>query len=99
MNLVKDLVARIEKRLTETKSPCKLYKSEEAAEKVAEAEALVLAQAFSRDSNPRPARYIVVFVPSVGKWAIGFDQTEVMSRARNTGGYVGIMADRGFYTF
>lgn len=107
MNLVKDLVTRIEKRLTETKKPCKLYATEAAAEKVAESEARILALYFapplrnSEDAKKAvpPARYIIVFIPSVGKWAIGFDQTEVMSRPRSTGGYVGIMADRGFYTF
>lgn len=106
MNLVKDLIARIEKRLTETKSPCKLYKTEAAAEKVAEEEARVLAVYFSpymQDSEEakkvQPARYIIVHIPSVDKYAIGFDQTEVMRRERCSGGYVGIMADRGFYTF
>lgn len=100
MNLVKDLVARIEKRLTETKRPCKLYTTEAAAEAVAEEQAMILANYFhSQGKAQRPARYIVVHIPSVNKWAIGFDQTEVMHRHDSTGGYLGVMSDRGFYTF
>jgi len=106
MNIVKDLVARIEKRLTETKKPCKLYSSEATAEKVAEEEAKFLAVYFSKHGfsddeakNIRPARYVVVHIPSVNKWAIGLDQTEVMSRKDSVGGYAMIMADRGIYTF
>lgn len=106
MNIVKDLVARIEKRLTETKKPCKLYATEAAAEKVAEDEAKFLAVYFSRYtfSEPeaehvRPARYVVVHIPSVNRWAIGLDQTEVMGRRDSVGGYAMIMAERGIYTF
>lgn len=106
MNLVKDLVVRIEKRLTQTKRPCKLFSTEAKAEAVAEKEAKYLAVYFSRHSmsdaeaeNIRPARYLIVYIPSVGKYAIGFDQTEVMARSTSTGGYVGVMSDRGFYTF
>ena len=100
MNIVKDLVARIENRLTETKKPCKLYATEAAAEKVAEEKATAFAAYFSRNKQTiRPARYIVVYIPSINKWAIGFDQTEVMARSTSTGGYVGVMSDRGFYTF
>lgn len=106
MNIVKDLVARIEKRLTETKKPCKLYATEAAAEKVAANEAEFLAVYFSKYTfsqaearHVRPARYVVVHIPSVNKWAIGLDQTEVMARHDSSGGYAMIMADRGFYTF
>ena len=100
MNLVKDLVARIENRLTETKKPCKLYATEAAAEKVAEEKATAFADYFSRNKQTiRPARYIVVYIPSINKWAIGFDLTELINRHDHAGGYVGIIADDGHYTF
>lgn len=99
MNLVKDLVARIEKRLTETKKPCKLYATEEKAEAVAIEEAEFMGAYFSNVAHPRPARYIIVYIPSVGKWAIGFDLTEVMRRHDAIGGYLGVMSDKGHYTF
>lgn len=99
MNLVKDLVARIERRLTETKKPCKLYATEAQAEKVAEEQAEFLGAYFTNVAHPRPARYLIVHIPSVGKYAIGFDMTEVMSRKSSIGGYLGVMSDRGFYTF
>ena len=51
------------------------------------------------DLMARPARYIVVHIPSVDKWAIGFDLTELMGRHVFAGGYVGIIADDGHYTF
>ena len=100
MNLVKDLVARIEKRLTETKSPCKLYATEKVAESIAETFALEFAQYFARDpSKAHPARYIVVHIPSVDKYTVGFDLSELMSRSTHTGGYVGIVSASGFYSF
>lgn len=100
MNIVKDLVARIEKRLTETKNPCKLYATEAAAEKVAEKQALTFGQYFARDvEKARPARYVVVHIPSANKWAIGFDQTEIMGRRDFAGGYAGIISTAGFYSF
>lgn len=100
MNIVKDLVARIEKRLLDTKKPCRLYATEERAEAEAVDQAAFMGAYFARPgTTSRPARYVVVFIPSVGKWAIGFDLTEVMNRHNACGGYVGVMADRGFYTF
>lgn len=100
MNIVKDLVTRIEKRLTETKKPCNLYATEERAELTAEHNAKLLADYFAKTGTAtHPARYVVVFIPSVGKWAVGFDQTEVMNRSTSTGGYAGVMSARGFYTF
>lgn len=99
MNLVKDLVSRIERRLTETKKPCKLYATEAAAEKVAEEQAEFMGSYFTNVAHPRPARYIIVHIPSVDKYAIGFDMTEIMNRSEAVGGYLGVMSDRGFYTF
>lgn len=102
MNIVKDLVARIEKRLLKTKKPCKLYATEEQAEAVAIEQAQFLANYLAHnvtDKDARPARYVVVHIPSVNKWACGFDMTECMNRPNSGGGYLGIMADRGFYTF
>jgi hypothetical protein len=100
-NIVKELVARIEERAKQTKSPpCKLYRSEAAAEAVAEEIAIQLAQHFSRDpAKAHPARYVVVYIPSRDRWAAGFDLTEVMGRRDNCGGYLGFAADKGFYTF
>lgn len=100
MNIVKDLIARIEKRLTETKNPCKLYATEAKAEAVAVELAQLCADHFAKTGTAtRPARYVVVLIPSVNKWTVGFDLTEVMNRADSTGGYLGIMSERGFYTF
>jgi hypothetical protein len=99
MNVVKDLIARIETRRKETKNPCKSYATEAKAEAVAEKLALDLANYFAiaPSSNVRPCRYIVAYNEVWGRWVVGFDFTELLARKTSTGGYLGV-AD-GFYTY
>jgi len=99
MNVVNDLIARIEARYEETANPCKSYATEERAEAVARAYSVTLANYFSRCEGGTPARYIVAFSPAMGRWVIGFDLTELMRRSTFTGGYIGVASDKGFYTY
>lgn len=103
MNLTKHLVNKIENRLFETKNPCKLYKTEEAAEKAADKMA---AQAAEHFGCKRPANYILLTINSVGKadfkgqrFAVAFDLNGLLARPEAHGGYVGIFAQAGFYNF
>lgn len=101
MNIVKDIIARIEERAKQTKKPCKLFATEEKAEAIAAFKAQELADYFAKEGvkHVRPARYIVVMIPSLGKWTCAFDLSEVMGRETSTGGYLGVFAEQGFYTF
>lgn len=97
MNVIKNLIERIEKRRIETAKPCKAYATEEKAEAVASEYALRYGKLFDRLGNP--CRYVVVYNVAWGKWVIGFDFTELMGRRYAMGGYVGVAADEGFYTY
>lgn len=100
MNVIKDLIERIEKRRKETKNPCKSYATEAAAETVAETYAIQFAMHFAKvNVRARPCRYIVVYNAAWGRWVIGFDLTELMNRTDSTGGYLGIISDHGFYSY
>jgi len=107
MNIITKLQERISRRLTETKSPCKFYKTEKNAEKVAEDLALKGAAYFDRLyqrqlvklDDVKPMRYIIVYIEEVQKYAIGFDMTELLSRPERTGGYLGIITQENHYTF
>jgi hypothetical protein len=107
MNINTKLQERISRRLTETKTPCKFYKTVKNAEKVAEDLALKGAAYFdgryqrqlAELSDVTPMRYIIVYIEEVQKYAIGFDMTELLSRPDVVGGYVGILAQENHYTF
>ncbi len=86
MNIIKDLVSRIEERLTETKSPCKLYATEASAEKAAEQWVLKGAEYFG--ITPNNVRYVIVFVPSIQKYTVCFDTSHIFG-TKGCGGYVG----------
>lgn len=96
MNIVATLIERIEDRLTETKNPCKSYATEARAEGATERMAKEVAAYHGAD---RPARYVVVYVESWGRWIGAVDLTELLSRPDTGGGYVFFCADKGFYTF
>jgi len=107
MNINTKLQERISRRLTETKSPCKFYKTEKNAQKVAEELALQGAAYFDAKyqrggctlSAVTPMRYIIVYIAEVQKYAIGFDMSELLGRPERVGGYLGIIAEQNHYTF
>lgn len=92
MNITKSLIARIEEARTTNKNPCKNYATESAADKATAIVAKKAADHFQRnqDGTAAPARYIVVYVESWGRWVGGVDLTELMARPSSTGGYLGI---------
>jgi hypothetical protein len=99
MNVAAQLIARIEARRAETAKPCKSYSTEAKAEAVAADYAQKLANYFVVADVQQAARYIVVYNAAWGRWVIGFDLTELLSRRTSTGGYVGVASDAGFYTY
>ena len=96
MNITKNLQDRIENRLTETKTPCKLYASEATATKAADKLAKSSAEYFGAS---RPTNYIIVKIESVNKFAIGFDINGLLARPETHGGYVGIFGANGHYSY
>ena len=107
MNIILSLQSRISKRLEETKSPCKTYKTIAAAEKVAAKTAQKAAAYFDVEyqfgnkelDDVRPARYVIFHIAKLDRYGIGFDQTEIMSRKDFAGGYIGMLAQEGHYTY
>ena len=96
MNVIKDLQTRIARRLTETKNPCKTYATEAGAEKAAEKMAAHGAEHFG---TSRPANFLIVYVPELGRYTPAFDINELANRPDARGGYVGIFGAAGFYTY
>lgn len=101
MNVVKELIARVEDYRKTNAKPCKSYATEAKAEAVAEELAMTFANYFAafNNTNIRPCRYVVVFNEAWGRWIVGFDFTELLRREGMTGGYVGIASDKGFFTY
>lgn len=83
-------VARIEARLLETKTPCKLYSS---SSRASTATAKVADRAHDYFGAKSVSRYYV-YIPSVNKYAVVFDQTSLM---REHGGDAAYFARQGFY--
>lgn len=97
MNITKSIIARIEDRFAETKNPCKSYATEEAAEKVGMKYAALAGEWYC--SLERPARYVVVYVPKMGRYTVAFDMSEMMQRTTFLGGYVGMLSNKNFFSY
>jgi len=99
MNITTKLLNRINQRLTETKSPCKLYATESSADKAGLKVAEKAAKHFSQHGQEHiiPADYIVIYIPSIQKWTPCINLTALLSRRDAAGGYLGICGD--FYTY
>ena len=95
MNVIESLIIRIENYRKTNSKPCKSYKTEKAAEK-ATAEAAKIAGVHF-DQTGEPARYVVFYNPSWGRWVGALDFTELLRRPTATGGYLGICP--GFYSY
>jgi len=95
MNIIENLIERIEEYRATNKQPCKNYATEAAAEKATKAAAAAAGKCFDR--NAQPARYVVFFNPAWGRWVGAMDYSELFRRPTSVGGYVGAIS--GFYTY
>ena len=95
MNLVENLISRIEEYRATNKQPCKNYATQAAAEKATAAAAAAAGRYF--DANGKAPRYIVFFVPGWGRWVGAMDYTEMFNRSTANGGYIGAIT--GFFTY
>lgn len=92
-NKIEALIERIENRRAETANPCKSYATYKRANTVA----YNFSTDFATLNGYRPIEYIVVFNEAWGRWVIGLDIQEFISRPEWRGGFVGIGCHEGFY--
>ena len=99
MNIIHNLIARIEGYRADNKNPCKNYATEAAAEKAVQQVAQDVANHFAISGEQPSARYVVFFNEAWGRWCAAVDMTELVQRKTSTGGYLGFCEQRGFYSF
>lgn len=99
MNIEQSIINRIEETRKTRKDACKNYANKEAAEKATLKAAQNVADEFviDRSKPATPARYLVIFVPSWGRWVGAIELSEVLRRPGYSGGYLGV--ELGFYKF
>ena len=95
MNVIKDIETRIEKYRKSNKNPCKSYATEGAAEKAT----AKIAELVGKEHETHSARYVVFYIEAWGRWVGAVDLNEVISRPDSNGGYLGLAASKGFYTY
>ena len=95
MNVITDLIARIEAYRRTNKTPCKNYSTYAAAEKAAIVAAEKAGKYF--DSTGRSARYVVFFNPEWKRYCAALDYSELLARKTAMGGYLGAVP--GFFTY
>lgn len=96
MNIITNLIDRIESYRKENKNPCKSYATKKAAERVVSKLALEVAQYHGCKNS---AEYVVFFNESWKRWNAAINLNELVRRKEATGGYLGMCSDKGFYTF
>ena len=89
-----DILNKIERRFTETKSACKLYVDTDKATRAADREVAKLNKAHNTNIN---CPYIVTFVPSQNKFTVIFNFSNWLSNY-GTGTYIGWFAQRNFFS-
>ena len=95
MNITAELERRILKRAQETQKPCKMYKSEAAADKAT----AVVAENVGSIHETHSARYVVFYIDDLKAWVGAIDLTECLNRPKAVGGYLGYAPQAGFYTY
>lgn len=89
MNLIENLIERIEDYRKENKNPCKSYKTYEIASKKAVEIAIKGANYFGVDD----IEYVVFYNPHWQRFNVAF------RLPRNVGGYMCFFSDFGFYSY
>lgn len=96
MNIITELTNRIEKTRTINANPCKNYATEAAAEKAAYKMALIVA---NHHNLEKAADYVVFFNQAWGRWNSAINLSAVVNNPNSCGGYLGLAAQKGFYTY
>ena len=96
MNIITDLINRIEDYRTTNKNPCKNYATQASAEKATLKMAEIVGEHHMTSS---PADYVVFYNEAWGRWVGAINLSELMRRSDYCGGYVGLAGSKGFFTF
>jgi hypothetical protein len=96
MNIITNLINRIEAYRATNKNPCKSYSTQAAAEKATASMAKRAAVYMTCNDDAEPARYVVFYNEAWGRWVGAIDINELVRR-KNAGGYVGCCT--GFFTY
>ena len=89
-----NLVTRIEERLAENKSGVKTYATYESAEKVGHKLGRNYAECCGKSDA---VEFIVVFLPKTQRFSVVFRLMDYLGK-HQTGGYVGVFAQQGFFS-
>jgi hypothetical protein len=89
-----NLVTKIEDRLAENKSGVKTYATYESAEKIGNKLGSDYA---ARCGKTDAVEFIVVFLPKTQRFSVVFRLMDFMTK-HQTGGYVGVFAQQGFFS-
>jgi hypothetical protein len=93
MNIIQDLLKRVEAYRETNQNPCKNYATEASAEKATKKMAETMGIRFGSRVS---ARYIVFYNDAWGRWIGAIDMSELLSRDDIHGGY-GIC--QNFYSY
>lgn len=94
MNLIHNLVERIEACYVTNKKPCKTFANEKTANDKASFYAQKIADYFGADASK--VEYVVFFVPKMGRWTAAYNLKPLL---RIYGGYIGIASEYGFFSY
>ena len=92
MNIIENVIERVEAYRKTNHNPCKNYATKKSAEKATKKMAEIMGVRF----DTKPARYIVIYNEAWGRWIGAIDMSEMLSR-KNTRGDSGFTT--GFYSY
>ena len=92
MNIIENVIERVEAYRKTNQNPCKNYATKKSAEKATKKMAEIMGVRF----DTKPARYIVIYNEAWGRWIGAIDMSEMLSR-KNTRGDSGFTT--GFYCY
>lgn len=94
MNIIKNLIERIEKMRCDSRNPVKSYKSYENAEKAAEK----MLEEAKQEFDVPDCGYIIFYNPHWERYCVAFDLTGMLAKY-HVGGFIGIFAVAGFISY
>lgn len=97
MNIIDNLITRVEEYRATNANPCKNYKTQAAAEKATALVAKLAGRHFDRAGNE--AEYVVVYNAAWGRWIGAVNLNELVNRKTSVGGYLGVVSQAGFFTY
>ena len=92
MNVVENILSRVEAYRKTNQNPCKNYATKLNAEKATKKMAEIMGDRF----DTKPARYIIIYNEAWGRWIGAIDMSELLSRKNITGGHP---FATGFYSY